>query len=250
MMRTCIAAAFAALLMVTTAVAQNRNPCPGDKEYQFNIIGMAKGKNPPMTNNDGHRIFVALNGTTKIFMTGDTDPNTAGLQCGSKFDVLDANGTDNDGAKLLVPCDPLTATNLDPNVCFDVYATPLGTPGGHTNVDVVCTFDATCLGCNIDGGSCDTGNIDFDLEGHNGKPVTENITSVFRASGCIDVGGEVGVCDAGDIRFSNEWIFNIAQLEEYYWDYDNAGNRLVQIRFCNVEGVEGACSGGEIVTAE
>ncbi len=228
------------------ALAQNNNPCPGDKEYQFNIIGMEKGKNPDMTNNDGHRIFVALNGKTQIYMTGDTSP-LPGLQCGKKFDVLDANGTDEDGATLLVPCDPLTATNLDPNVCFDVYATPLGTPGGSTNVDVVCAFDATCLGCNIDGGSCATGNIDVSLAGHNGKPKTENITSVFRASGCIDIGGVAGVCDAGDIAFRNEWIFNIEQLLYYYWDYDNDGNRVVQIRFCNVEDVPGACSGGTIV---
>lgn len=229
-----------------SALAQNNNPCPGDKEYQFNIIGMKNVKNAAMDNNDGHRIFVPLTGKTSIYMTGDTDPVTSGLQCGNRFDVLDANGTDG-RATLLVPCDPLTATNLDPNVCFDVYATPLGTPGGHANVDVVCDFDDTCLNCDIDGGSCATGNIDVALLGHNGKPVTQNITSVFRASGCIDLGGEVGVCDTGDINFNNEWIFNIPELEFYYWDYDNYGNRIVQIRFCNVEGVEGACGGGSIV---
>ena len=245
-MRKLITIGIVFALAAGAALAQNGNPCPGDKEYQFNIIG-TKDKNPDMTNNDGHRIFVALNGQSKIYMTGDTDTGTAGLQCGTKFDVLDANGTDANGATLLVPCDPLTATNLDPNVCFDVYATPLGTPGGNTDVDVVCNFDATCLGCNIDQGSCDTGTIDFSLAGHSGKPVTQNITKFFRASGCIDVDADT-VCDAGDINFNNEWIFNIAQLEEYYWDYDNEGNRIVQIRFCDVEGVPGACSGGTIVT--
>lgn len=246
-MKRALMTAVAFGLLAGSALAQNGNPCPGDKEYQFNIIGMDKGKNPPMTNNDGHRIFVNLNGTSKIFMTGDTDPGTAGLQCGTKFDVLDANATGGGGeATLLVPCDPLTATNLDPDVCFDVYATPLGTPGGHTNVDVVCSFDASCLGCNIDGGDCATANIDFELLGHNGKPVTQNITSVFRASGCIDLDAS-GTCNTGDISFHNEWIFNIAQLVEYFWDYDNEGNRIVMIRFCNVEDVEGACSGGVIV---
>lgn len=226
-------------------MAQNNNPCPGDKEYQFNIIGMAKGKTPSMTNNNGHRIFVPLSGKTNIYMTGDTDPNTTGLQCGNSFNVLDANGTDG-SATILVPCDPLSATNLDPNVCFDVYATPLGTPGGNTDVDVVCAFDATCIDCNIDAGNCATGEIDFSLAGHNGKPQTQNITQFFRATGCIDVGGQIGVCDTGDIAFRNEWIFNIAQLEYYYWDYDNQGNRIVNIRFCDTEGVDGACSGGTI----
>ena len=242
---------FAAAVLFAAAaplVAQNNNPCPGDKEYQFNIIGV---KNPKAGTglNNGHRIFVLLrnNGvSTNIYMTGDTDPNTTGLQCGTSFDVIDSNGTDG-SAKILVPCDPLSETNLDPNVCFDVYATPLGTPGGHTDVDVVCSFDNTCLGCDIDQGACATGGIDFDLDGHNGKPQTENITGVFRASGCIDLVGDPLACEPGDLSFRNEWIFNIAQLQEYYWDYDNAGNKIVNIRFCNTEGIEGACSGGEIV---
>lgn len=232
-------------LVAGLALAQNGNPCPGDKEFQLNIIGMDKGKAPPMDNNDGHRIFVWLNGKSQIYMTGDTSP-AVGLQCGNKFDVLDANATDGDGATLLVPCDPLTATNLDPDVCFDVYATPLGTPGGHTNIDVVCAFDATCLGCDIDGGSCDLGTLDVELAGHNGKPQQTNISSVFRATGCIDLDAS-GTCNTGDIAFRNEWIFNIEQLLYYYWDYDNYGNRVVQIRFCNVEDVPGACSGGTTV---
>lgn len=246
MYRVGITAVVALVWTAPMASAQNRNPCPGDKEYQFNIIG-TKDKNPPMTNNDGHRIFVKLNGTSNIYMTGDTDPTTDGLQCGNNFDVLDANGTDSNGATLLVPCDPLTAENLNPSVCFDVYATPLGTPKGSANVDVVCTFNDTCLGCNIDQGSCDTGNIDFSLARKSGKPVTQNITKFFRASGCIDTNGS-GTCDAGDISFSNEWIFNIAALQDYYWAYDNTGNRITQIRFCDVEGVPGSdCGGGTIV---
>ena len=245
-MKRLLITAIAFGFLGASAFAQNGNPCPGDKEYQFNILG-SKTKNPPMTNNDGHRIFVLLNGTSKIYMTGDTDPNTAGLQCGNKFDVLDANGTDSNGATLLVPCDPLSATNLDPDVCFDVYATALGTPGGQADVDVICTFDSTCLGCDIDGtDTCDTGNIDFSLARSSGKPVQQNITNVFRASGCIDLNAS-GTCDTGDISFNNEWIFNIEQLLSYYWDYTNDGLRLAQIRFCNTEGVEGACSGGTIV---
>src|ERR1041385_8932326 len=76
-------------------IAQNANQCPGDKEYQFNIIGMAKGKSQTLSDNNGHRIFVPLSGKTSINMTGDTDQNSAnGLQCGNSFDVIDANGTD------------------------------------------------------------------------------------------------------------------------------------------------------------
>lgn len=222
-------------LVAGLALAQNGNPCPGDKEYQFNIIGMDKGKTPPMDGNNGHRIFVWLKGKSTIYMTGDTDPNTDGLQCGKSFNVLDANATDADGAKLLVPCDPLTADHLNPSVCYDVWATPLGTPGGSTKINVVCEF-TSCVGCNIDGGDCGLDTVDYELAGHNGRPKQYDISGLFRASGCIDLGGEVGVCDTGDINFNNEWIFNIEQLLYYYWDYDNDGNRVVQIRFCDVEG--------------
>jgi hypothetical protein len=131
--------ALAVVLALTVPLlAQNGNPCPGDKEYQFNIIGVKNDKKVDMENNNGHRIFVDLKGKSQIYMTGDTDGYSAnGLQCGNKFDVLDANGTDG-RATILVPCDPLTVDNLNPDVCFDVYATPLGTPGGHTDVDVIC----------------------------------------------------------------------------------------------------------------
>ena len=88
------AVAMVTLVLATgTALAQNGNPCPGSKAYQVNIIGSGI-KNPPMTGNNGHRIFVNLNGNSKIIMTGDTDQNNAnGLQCGTKFQVLDANAT-------------------------------------------------------------------------------------------------------------------------------------------------------------
>jgi hypothetical protein len=226
------------LAIAAPLIAQNNNPCPGDKEYQFNIIG-TKTKNANLNDNNGHRIFVPLTGRTSIYMTGDTSTDT-GLQCGNNFDVLDPNGTDG-RATLLVPCDELTTGNLDPDVCFDVYATPLGTPGGNTDVDVVCDFDATCIACDIDEGSCGTGTIDFSLAGHSGKPLTKDVTGFFRASGCIDL--DANGCDAGDINFNNEWIFNIAALESYYWDYDNQGNRIVNIRFCDVEDVPGSDCG-------
>jgi hypothetical protein len=40
-----------------------------------------------------------------------------------------------------------------------------------------------------------------------------------------------GTCNTGDIQFSNIWVFNIPQLVEYFWDYDNNGLKLMQVRF-------------------
>ena len=218
---------------VGIALAQNNNPCPGEKEYQVNLIGVPKEKNPDMTGNNGHRIFVPLWGKTNIYMTGDTDPATDGLQCGDNFYVADANGTDLDGAKLVVPCTPVNVDSTDPGVCFDVYATPLGTPGGKAEVDVVCSFDDTVIGELVQG-SCEDvplGQFDFKLERKSGQPVQKDITPYLRASGCFDEDGS-GTCDQGEKTFNNIWIFNLEALQYYFWEYDNQGLRVAMVRFC------------------
>lgn len=205
-----------------------------------------------MDGNNGHRIFVPLNNRddvdrhTSIYMTGDTDlDDSNGLQCGNNFQVLDANATDDDEATLLVPCEPIEVG--DPGICFDVFATGLGGPGGSANVDVVCEFDETCIDCDIVEGTCDMGNVDFDVYRGKGKPVTEDITGVFRASGCIDADTEDGLLcgdDELDIIFRNVWIFNVEELLYYYWDYDNNGLKLMQVRFCDSEDCGEVISGG------
>jgi len=213
-----------------SAFAQNGNPCPGAKAYQVNIIGVPKNKNPDMTGNNGHRIFVPLTGSTNIFMSGDVDNDSSnGLQCGSNFLVTDANGTDG-SARLLVPCTNIGPGSTDPGVCFNVFATPLGKPGGNANVDVVCEFDTNTI-AELDAGSCAQGTIDFSLSRGKGKPVQKDITNFMRASGCFDVNAN-GVCDAGDTAFNNVWIFNLDSLLNYFWIYDNQGLRVAQLRFC------------------
>ena len=63
------------------------------------------------------------------------------------------------------------------------------------------------------------------------KPITQDITNIFRATGCLDYAGEIGFCDTGDLEFRNIWIFNIEELDSYMWDYDNNGLKLLQVRF-------------------
>lgn len=243
------ACAIAGGLLSFNVMAQNANPCPGDKSYQVNIIGVSHDKTADMTGNNGHRIFVPLDSgedvsrKVRIYMTGDTSDDP-GLQCGSSFRVLDANATDDNEATLLVPCEPIEVG--DPGICYDVFATGLGKPYGSANVDVVCEFDETCIDCDIVEGTCDMGNVDFDVYRGKGKPVTEDITGVFRASGCIDAFVDDILCgdDPLDIIFRNVWIFNVEQLLSYYWDYDNNGLKLMQVRFCDSEDCGEVIAGG------
>src|SRR3989344_3255891 len=76
---------------VSGAVAETGNGAPSGAHYNLNLIGVPKNKTADMTGNNGRRIFVPLEGKTRILLTeGD-------------FQVLDANGTDANGASFQLP---------------------------------------------------------------------------------------------------------------------------------------------------
>src|SRR5262249_25055661 len=186
-----VVALFAAVIVVPAL-----NPSPAAAQvgkglngphYNLNIIGVPKGKNPDMTNTDGHTIFVPLDGTVRIYYVA-----------GDQFQVLDRNGTDADGATVEVPSDP-----VGNSVCYNVYATALGKPNGNAVVNADCIIDGLV-------GSCQDALqlSSFEVTRDTGKPKRVNISDIFRASGCIDLNTS-GTCDKGDLQFKNVWIFNI-----------------------------------------
>ena len=178
--------------------------------YNLNIIGVANPKTADMTDTSRHTLFVPLSGSVKITYIA-----------GTEFQVLDGNCTDADGCTIEVPSDPLG------DLCYDVYATGLGKPNaGQVIVNASCTIDGLIGSC-ADALLLDT----FTVDRPKGKPRRQNISDVFRATGCVDLGGVEGVCDTGDLQFNNVWIFNIPQLLDYFWDYTNTGLRLMQVRF-------------------
>jgi hypothetical protein len=63
-----------------------------------------------------------------------------------------------------------------------------------------------------------------------GQPRPENISDIFRATGCVDSNAS-GSCDKGDTMFKNVWIFNVPQLVSYFWDYTNTDLKLMHVRF-------------------
>src|SRR5438046_8040604 len=98
-----VLAAISVMVLMTVAFAgapqhavRAGNGAPSGPHYNLNIIGVPKNKTADMTGDNGHRIFVSLDGNTKIFLApGD-------------FQVIDANGTDADGATFQLPNpDPL-----------------------------------------------------------------------------------------------------------------------------------------------
>lgn len=225
----------------------------GAHDYQLLLIGTGE-KNPDMTNNDGRRIFVPLEGRTKIFLEeGD-------------FDVLDANATDGEG-RFQLPAPGLDAYivgdpgDADVESDYSVFIRPLGKPGGWATIttcadlldstfggllggttrNVLNRMDGTAY-CSIE----QVGNIlsgDLRLYRDTGKSTFSNVTGelltiVFE----VEIYDEFGVLiDTVQVRVP---IFDDALANEY-WEYDNNGLRVAQIRFydcsTNVETGESTC---------
>src|SRR5215468_10881006 len=215
----CLAIAFlaiAAVALIFSARPANAQVGKGlnGSHYNLNIIGVPKGKSANLTNTDGHTIFVPLDGTAKIYYLA-----------GSQFQVLDRNGTDGDGATIEVPSDPGGTS-----VCYNVYATALGKPGGTALVQAFCIID------NLLGSCQDALQLSsFSVTRDKGQPKPQNISDIFRATGCVDSNLN-GTCDSGDTQFKNLWIFNVPTLVSYFWDYTNTNLKLMQVRFYPVAG--------------
>jgi len=167
---------------------------PHGPHYNLNIIGVKKGKNPNMNCGQGHRIFVKLWGNTKIMLTQ--------APVGESFEVLDCNGTDG-RAEFQLP-DPFTG---DPLVTgYVVYARALGTPGGWSHV-TTCAVDE--MGDTVCSGEY------LELKREHGQPKWINATKELLTL-CVD-GKRVELFDES--------------LEGYFWEYDNNGLKLAQLRF-------------------
>ena len=177
---------------------QTGNGAPSGGHYNLNIIGVPKSKTADMTGDNGHRIFVPLAGTTKIMLIEGPD-----------FGVLDANGTDGVASFQLPNPDP----NADGVTVYSVFARALGTPGGKslTTTCAIDPFDGTEV-CSV---------ITLTLERHKGKSSFENV-SKYLLYIYADVNGD-GVLDRVALFDSD--------LQGYFWDYDNQGLKLAQLRF-------------------
>jgi hypothetical protein len=175
--------------------------------YKFNLIGVPRDKKPDMSGDAGKRMFVKLEGQSKIY-----------LQKG-EFDILDANATDGNGGRFQLP-DP--DPDGDGVTSYGVYVRPVGTPGGSARV-----------------GSCIEGDLDPTLEGDEtlcstetkllvrgtGKPQVENVSKELLSL-CLDTDDIVG-CDTRSFLFDDETV-------EYLWNYDNNGLRVAQVYFLEI----------------
>ncbi len=202
-----VAAAILVLVLGAVPAAATGNGAPSGAHYNLNLIGVSKGKTADMTGDNGHRIFVNLFGNTKI-----------NLREGAEFQVLDANGTDGNGAAFQLP-------NPDPDndgvTAYSVYARALGKPGGSS-------ITTTCLTDALGDTYCSTENVV--LVRGTGKSSFQNVSKELLTL-CLDTDLD-GVCD------TRTGLFDDA-TDGYFWSYDNNGLKLAQLRFYEIATVVG-----------
>jgi hypothetical protein len=176
------------------------NGAPSGTHYDLNIIGVAKGKSPNMTGGDGHRIFVPLTGTAKINLSeGD-------------FAVLDANGTDGTAAFELPNPDP----DGDGVTSYSVFARALGKPGGSS-------ITTTCATDPVTGDTVCSDQSMVLVRDQGGSKFTNVSKSLLYVIADLD----------GDGTVEKVPLFSDT-LQDYFWNYDNTGLRLAQLRFYQV----------------
>lgn len=219
----------------TASVAATGNGAPSGAHYNLNIIGVPKDKTATMTTGSGHRIFVQLQGgENAVSLNGKLSNqllkvNKILLQpapAGESFQVLDANATDNNGALFQLPSDVSTT--------WTVWGRALGTPGGKANMTTCASaagFDGI-LGTADDEVICSMSTLS--LERTKGKQTFTNVSGdlLFIAL-TVDpttnttLATCLGVTSTSVVTLS---LFN-GCLQNYFWNYDNQGLKLLQLRF-------------------
>jgi hypothetical protein len=190
------------------------NGAPSGAHYNLNIIGVPKDKSADFSGGNGGRIFVDLVGSTKINLTEGS------------FAVLDANGTDGTAAFQLPNPDNGTG-----QLAYSVWVRALGKPGGSASMATCFTELSTATTW------CNSGDLVVGLNrvagGQKFVDVSKQLLQV-----CADVNSDPLVTDLQLVS-----LFSTLGTD-YFWQYDNNGLRLAQMRFYPISttAIGGTCT--------
>ncbi len=259
-MKKVIAITLAVVLLLTlgaTAVFARPEGIPDDatRLYKLNIIGVSKDKSADMDGNNGKRIFVKLDGKSAIWLQEavDAEGNPLPVDHPDAFAVLDANGTDADGALFQMP-----KPGLDPYVVgkkgdadtwsdYSIYIRSLGKPGGWANITTCADlldssfadllpgkFVSVLNRAGAFGGWASVEQVGQAItERPKGKSTFTNVTAelltiVFKVEVNIGTEAEPEIV----IVYVRVPIFDDI-LDNEYWEYDNHGLKLLQVWIYN-----------------
>jgi hypothetical protein len=249
-MRRMTLVVLAAVMVVGMAAIASQdetgNGAPSGNHFTLNIIGVDNPKNVNMDQGAGNVIFVKLGNE-------DVDQHTKiELFPAEDFAVLDKNGTDG-VAQFELPAPGTDAylipagEDVDTETDYSVFVRPLGKPGGWCTIttcaDVLDSTFGGLLPNNVQktilnsagyfGGYASLEQVGSDITFRDSKKstfvnVTAQLTTiVFRVWVDLDAEGDQ---DADEIFYVRVPIFDSA-LEGEYWDYDNNGLKILQVRF-------------------
>ena len=198
-------------LGTSSALAQTGNGAPPGAHYNLNILGKTQCAGDDLTGSHRHTIQVLLNGGDRAedltgTLASEIDKrNKIYLTPGDDFQVLDGNA-----------CDGGALFQLPPAGGYEIYARALGKPGGSATVTTCGTGagDDGILGTADDEIVCSTENVI--LTRNKGKSSFTNVTRELTTVVLAD-GSRVSIFDP--------------TLYDYFWNYENRGLRLAQLRF-------------------
>jgi dipeptidyl aminopeptidase/acylaminoacyl peptidase len=182
----------------STDTEYNGNGAPSGAHYNLNIIGVTKDKSTDMSGSNGHVIFVDLDGKTRILLSeGD-------------YKVLDANGTDGRATFQL----PNPDQDNDGVTEYSVYVRALGKPNKSVEITPGAFTDEQ-------GNTWVMSQISLEVERKPGKNSFVNASKeLLYVWVDVDLDGKLEHINL----FSSDYY-------GYFWDYDNNGCKLVQMRF-------------------
>ena len=230
-----IATAALALVLAGTASAQTGNGAPNGPHYNLNIIGHDNCPGSDLKGTNRHVIDVLLNfndGSQNGQLTSALDKRNKIFLSEGAFQVMDGNACDGDGAAFLLPANPFTCPTDDPACLntgptftnYTVWARALGSPKNNPSANI--TTCALSAGPDLVFATADDETIcsteSLLLVRSTGKSKFDNVTKQLTTM-CLDTDGD-GHCDA------RTGIFDTG-FQGYFWDYDNNGLHLAQLRF-------------------
>src|ERR1043166_3231410 len=201
-----VLAAIGMVLGMTSAVAQTGNGALSGPHYNLNIIGTTQCPGDDLVGTQRHVIFVELYGGDNPNGQNPADvtpKNKIYLTEGDTFEVLDGNA-----------CDGRADFQLPAPGDYYIFIRPLGQPGGSATLTLCATDTMGTEDTSDDVIVCSTGNVVLTRE--KGKSTFTNVTHELTTVVLAD-GTEVSLFDTA--------------LQDYFWNYDNNGLRLAQLRF-------------------
>jgi hypothetical protein len=211
------------------------NGAPSGTHFNLNIIGMPKNKSASMDNSEGRRIFTQLWGGDDAATLNDqlvkdiSRLNKIFLQpaiAKHTFKVVDANATDANGALFQLP----------PNVSstWNVYARALGKPGGKSSTTTCAAVPGAdgILGTKDDEVLCSLRTLT--MMSTTGQSTFKDVSGeLLFIQMVVDPAIDPALASCLKVTERRTMTLPIFHgcLAGYFWNYDNNGLKLLQLRF-------------------